>query len=101
MPGKISQYPAHHLWIFFELGGPFLGFSPIEPETVLEVFLKALQSDIDDIQGGTTWEGIHLGAMAGSVNILQEAYLGIKTRGNILWVNPELPEVLEKLEMHV
>jgi alpha,alpha-trehalase len=64
-------------------------------------FLKALQSDIDDIQGGTTREGIHLGAMAGSVNILQEAYLGIKTRGNILWVNPELPEVLEKLEMQV
>jgi alpha,alpha-trehalase len=64
-------------------------------------FLKALQSDIDDIQGGTTQEGIHLGAMAGSVNILQEAFLGIKTRGNILWVNPELPEVLEKLEMQV
>jgi alpha,alpha-trehalase len=64
-------------------------------------FLKALQSDINDIQGGTTREGIHLGAMAGSVNILQEAYMGIKTRGNILWVNPELPEVLEKLEMQV
>ncbi len=65
------------------------------------LFLKALQSDIDDIQGGTTQEGIHLGAMAGSVNILQEAYMGIRTRDNILWVNPELPEVLEKLEMQV
>lgn len=64
-------------------------------------FLNALQSDIDDIQGGTTQEGIHLGAMAGSVNILQEAYMGIKTRGEILWVNPRLPEVLEKLEMQV
>ncbi len=64
-------------------------------------FLKALQSDIEDIQGGTTQEGIHLGAMAGSINILQEAYMGIKTRDNMLWVNPELPEVLEKLEMQV
>lgn len=64
-------------------------------------FLKALQSDIDDIQGGTTQEGIHLGAMAGSVNILQEAYMGIKTRDNMLWVNPELPEVLEKLTMQI
>ncbi|MEA2061415.1 MAG: glycoside hydrolase family 65 protein [Thermodesulfobacteriota bacterium] len=64
-------------------------------------FLKALQSDIENIQGGTTQEGIHLGAMAGSVNILQEAYMGIKTRNNILWINPELPEVLEKLEMQV
>jgi alpha,alpha-trehalase len=64
-------------------------------------FLKALQSDIEDIQGGTTQEGIHLGAMAGTINILQEAYMGIKTRDNMLWVNPELPEVLEKLEMQV
>jgi alpha,alpha-trehalase len=64
-------------------------------------FLKALQSDIDDIQRGTTQEGIHLGAMAGSVNILQEAYMGIKTRDNMLWVNPELPEALEKIEMQV
>ncbi|MCA1793464.1 MAG: hypothetical protein LC660_06245 [Desulfobacteraceae bacterium] len=56
---------------------------------------------LENIQGGTSREGIHLGAMAGSVNILQEACLGIKTRGNLLWVNPELPEVLEKLEMHV
>jgi alpha,alpha-trehalase len=64
-------------------------------------FLKALQSDINDIQGGTTQEGIHLGAMAGSVNILQEAYMGIKTRDNMLWVNPELPEVLEKLELQI
>lgn len=64
-------------------------------------FLKALQSDIDDIQGGTTQEGIHLGAMAGSINILQEAYMGIKTRGDFLWVNPELPEVLERLRMQV
>ncbi|HKJ98448.1 MAG TPA: glycosyl hydrolase family 65 protein [Desulfotignum sp.] len=64
-------------------------------------FLKALQSDIEDIQGGTTQEGIHLGAMAGTINILQEAYMGIKTRDNMLWVNPELPEVLEKLQMQV
>jgi hypothetical protein len=30
----------------------------------------ALRSDLDDLQGGTTAEGIHLGAMAGTVDLL-------------------------------
>ena len=34
-------------------------------------FLEALESDIADVQGGTTGEGIHLGAMAGTVDLLQ------------------------------
>ncbi len=65
------------------------------------LFLEALESDISDIQGGTTQEGIHLGAMAGAVNILQEAYMGIKTRGEVLWIDPCLPEALEKVEMQI
>lgn len=65
------------------------------------LFLEALESDLTDIQGGTTQEGIHLGAMAGTVNILQEAYMGIKTRGEVLWIDPCLPEDLEKVEMQV
>ncbi|HZH71333.1 MAG TPA: glycoside hydrolase family 65 protein, partial [Mariniphaga sp.] len=34
-------------------------------------FKKALLSDFQDVQGGTTPEGIHLGAMAGTVDIIQ------------------------------
>jgi trehalose/maltose hydrolase-like predicted phosphorylase len=30
-------------------------------------FAEALQSDVADIQHGTTSEGVHLGAMAGTV----------------------------------
>jgi alpha,alpha-trehalase len=30
-----------------------------------ELFMEALLTDVADIQGGTTPEGIHLGAMAG------------------------------------
>ena len=36
-----------------------------------ELFLQALNSDIADLQGGTTHEGIHLGAMAGTVDLIQ------------------------------
>ncbi|HNT56649.1 MAG TPA: glycosyl hydrolase family 65 protein [Syntrophales bacterium] len=60
---------------------------------------QALRSDYTDIQGGTTPEGIHLGAMAGSINIIQEAYTGIEQRGGVLWFNPCLPRELESLHM--
>ena len=65
------------------------------------LFREALESDVADIQGGTTPEGIHLGAMAGTVDILQRAYTGVETRGNVLWFNPALPEGLGILHMHL
>ena len=43
-----------------------------------QLFNQALLSDINDIQGGTTPEGIHLGAMAGTVDMLQRGYAGIE-----------------------
>lgn len=62
-----------------------------------ELFQETLESDISDIQGGTTPEGIHLGAMAGSVDILQRCYTGLVTRGDIIWFNPCLPDSLERM----
>ncbi len=43
----------------------------IDPESSWERFLIALESDIGDIQGGTTKEGIHLGVMAGTLDVVQ------------------------------
>jgi alpha,alpha-trehalase len=65
------------------------------------LFTQALESDISDIQGGTTPEGIHLGAMAGCINMIQRGYTGIETRGDVLWFNPCLPEQLKHLEMQI
>lgn len=66
-----------------------------------QLFQEALESDIADIQGGTTPEGIHLGAMAGTVDLLQRGYTGIVTRGDVLWLNPSLPENLLCLSMTI
>ena len=63
------------------------------------LFEEALKSDYQDIQGGTTPEGIHLGAMAGSVNIAQQTYTGIEPRGHVLWFNPSLSDELHCLSM--
>lgn len=66
-----------------------------------QLFCEALHSDIGDTQGGTTKEGIHLGAMAGAVNVLEACYTGLEARGGVLWLNPALPEALERLEMRL
>jgi hypothetical protein len=37
--------------------------------------MTALESDVGDIQGGTTQEGIHMGVMAGTLDELRRIYL--------------------------
>lgn len=64
-------------------------------------FQKVLISDFEDIQGGTTPEGIHLGAMAGSLDLIQKTYAGIEIRDEALWIKPDLPENIETIRMRV
>jgi trehalose/maltose hydrolase-like predicted phosphorylase len=59
-------------------------------------FLEALTSDVADIQGGTTAEGVHLGAMAGTLDLVQRGLTGMETRDEALWFDPvPLPELSE------
>ena len=69
--------------------------------TSWKLFTEALQSDVADIQGGTTREGIHLGAMAGVADLMQRAYTGLETRGHVLYFNPALPDELSSLHLHI
>jgi alpha,alpha-trehalase len=64
-----------------------------------KIFHEALRGDVEDTQSGTTPEGIHLGAMAGTVDFIQRCYPGIVMRGNTLWLNLCLPEDLTSLTM--
>jgi beta-phosphoglucomutase family hydrolase len=54
-----------------------------------------------DLESGATPEGIHLGAMAGTVDIVQRCYTGIVTRNDVLWINPCLPDALTRLSFHL
>jgi trehalose/maltose hydrolase-like predicted phosphorylase len=67
----------------------------------MSYFAEALQSDVNDIQQGTTAEGVHLGAMAGSVDLVQRVSTGIETTGDVLRLNPRLPKELERLDMRI
>lgn len=66
-----------------------------------EFFRSALLSDVTDIQDGTTPEGIHLGAMAGTVDLVQRGFSGIETRGDVLWLDPAIPEELGELQFDI
>ncbi len=60
---------------------------------------QALRVSIADTQSGTTAEGIHLGAMAGTADLIQRGYTGLETRGGTLSLNPCLPERLKTLHL--
>jgi len=62
-----------------------------------DLFCSALESDISDIQGGTTHEGIHLGALAGTVDLVQRCYTGMEFRDDVVFFNPRIPEGLNRL----
>ena len=59
-------------------------------EHAIEFFQQVLNSDIADIQGGTTSEGIHLAAMAGSVDLVQRCFTGLETRQDRIILSPAL-----------
>jgi alpha,alpha-trehalase len=61
------------------------------------MFRRALESDVHDLQGGTTSEGIHLGVMAGTVDLVQRGYMGVEIRDEVLFFNPLVPHRLEGL----
>ncbi|WP_346766446.1 glycosyl hydrolase family 65 protein [Streptomyces sp. A1547] len=49
---------------------------------------EALLSDITDIQGGTTGEGIHLGAMGGTLDLVERGIVGLEPHGDGLHIDP-------------
>jgi alpha,alpha-trehalase len=70
-------------------------------ERSFQLFQKALDSDVSDIQGGTTHEGIHLGAMAGTVDLAERCYSGLEIRRDMLRLNPLLPSEMKSLQFDI
>jgi alpha,alpha-trehalase len=60
-----------------------------------------LESDVADVQGGSTAEGIHLGAMAGTVDLVLRRLSGLRARGTVLEFDPILPPQVKQLRFSV
>jgi trehalose/maltose hydrolase-like predicted phosphorylase len=71
--------------------------APLDLEGSWQRFLAALESDVGDVQGGTTKEGIHMGVIAGTLDLVQRSYAGTQIRGGVLYFDPRLPARLEGL----
>ena len=69
----------------------------IDPDSSWERFLVALESDVGDVQGGTTKEGIHMGVMAGTLDLMQRSYVGNEIRDGVLHFDPKLTERIDGL----
>jgi trehalose 6-phosphate phosphatase len=70
-------------------------------ERAVELFVDALRSDVGDVQGGTTAEGIHLAAMAGTIDVLQRCFAGVELRDDVLRLDPFWPKRLGTLEFTI
>ena len=69
----------------------------LDPKSSWDRFLRALDSDIEDGQGGTTKEGIHMGVMSGTLDLLQRYYVGSDVRDGTLYFAPTLLDRLDGL----
>lgn len=73
----------------------------IDPARGWRRLLRALESDVGDAQGGTTAEGIHLGAMAGTVDVTLRCITGMRADSDALRFDPVLPPQVKKLSFSV
>lgn len=69
--------------------------------TAWSEFREALDADLDDIQGGTTGHGIHLGAMAGTVDIVLRTFTGMRVEADTLVFTPRPPGGLRCAEFQI
>ncbi len=64
------------------------------PEKSWDMLMKSLKADVDDVQGGSTGEGIHLGVMSGTLDLVSRGFMGMEARGNVLHFAPKpLPQL--------
>lgn len=72
-----------------------------DPDRAWSTFREALSADLDDTQGGTTRTGIHLGAMAGTIDVVQRSFAGLRLTGDALLLSPKMPKGIRTVSFHV
>jgi trehalose/maltose hydrolase-like predicted phosphorylase len=73
--------------------------SGVDPKLSWDRFKVALESDVNDIQGGTTKEGIHMGVMAGTLDLIQRGFLGTEIHGDFVSFDPKPIDELDGLSL--
>jgi trehalose-phosphatase len=74
-------------------------FAEIDTAASWQRYMVALESDVGDVQGGTTAEGIHMGVMSGTLDLVQRSYLGEVIREGALSFAPKAMDQLRDLTL--
>lgn len=69
-----------------------------ELDGALQFLRTAIGSDYEDIQGGTTAEGIHIGVMGETLEVIQNEFAGISLRNGMFEIAPHLPKSWKRLK---
>ncbi|MDP8234561.1 MAG: glycosyl hydrolase family 65 protein [Candidatus Saelkia tenebricola] len=72
-----------------------------KPKEAWRWFGEVMESDIFDVQGGTTFEGIHAGVMGGSIDILVRGFAGIDVSKNRIRVIPKIPRRWNRIKLRI
>jgi trehalose/maltose hydrolase-like predicted phosphorylase len=72
-----------------------------DPDASWQFYNAALRFDLDPATGGGAAEGIHLGTMAATLDVMQRLYLGLDATLDGLMLSPALPAVLPGTEMRL
>jgi alpha,alpha-trehalase len=72
-----------------------------KPKETWRWFNEVLESDIFDTQGGTTSEGIHIGVMGGSVDIVLRGFLGLRILRDRIKINPRIPRRWQRIKFRI
>ncbi|MHC6592389.1 HAD-IA family hydrolase [Arthrobacter sp. C152] len=73
----------------------------LDADRAWDSFREALDADLDDTQHGTTRAGIHLGAMAGTIDVVQRSFAGLRFSGDTILFAPNLPTGLRAVGFEV
>ena len=76
-------------------------FSRCDLDKSWRMYQDALLADLENSKGSSTGEGIHLGVMAGTVDMLIRAYSGLQIRGDDLVLDPNVPSAVPELEFQI
>ena len=69
-----------------------------EFDEALDFLITAIGSDYYDIQGGTTAEGVHIGVMGETLEVIQNEFAGLTLRDGYFSIAPHLPKSWTKLK---
>lgn len=66
-------------------------------DEALDYLTTAIGSDYYDIQGGTTAEGVHIGVMGETLEVIQNEFGGVMLRDGLVSIAPNLPTSWHRL----